>query len=177
MVPAGGYLVLFANNPDLTSGLHTGFNLSQDGDAVYLYSGFGTVLVDSIEFGAQLPDLSIGRLGSGEWALNTVTAGAVNMAAATGPANALVINEWLAIGQTPFPDDFIELYNTSPLPVALGGLYLTDTPLGNPDLHRIPDLTYIAGLGYRALIADGDQDAGSLHVDFRLKCNLTRIEA
>jgi len=48
------------------------------------------------------------------------------VAARTGDARTLKINEWLANGVTPFPDDFIELFNPDPLPVALGDLFLTE---------------------------------------------------
>ena len=54
------------------TGLHTGFALDQSGDALYLYesaAGGGAVL-DSIVFGPQAVDFSIGRTGAN---LNTLT--------------------------------------------------------------------------------------------------------
>src|SRR5262249_24412270 len=67
----GSYLVVYANNPDGTPGFHLGFNLNQSGDAVYLYNSAaeGGALVDSVTFGPQLTDVSIGRLADGTWAL------------------------------------------------------------------------------------------------------------
>ena len=41
----------------------------------------------------------------------------------------------------------IELLNSSTAPVAIGGMYLTDTPIGWPKRHRIPDLSFIAAGG------------------------------
>ena len=61
----------------------------------------------------------------------------------------LKINEWLADGARVFNDDFIEIYNPSPMPVSIGGFYLTDKPVGNPALHRIATNSYIAAKPHR----------------------------
>jgi hypothetical protein len=173
--------------------------LSQQGESVYLFDAAanGGVLLDSISFGMQLTDLSIGRLndslshpmgesdlfslshpmgegwgeGNGEgnsWALNQPTFGAANLAASLGDPSALRINEWLARGTTPFNNDFIELYNPNPLPVNLGGLYLSDEILGWPDRHQMASLSFMAGHGYLRLFADGDPSAGADHLNFAL---------
>jgi len=64
----GDHLVLFADVAVTTSGLHLGFALGAEGDGLYLYDGTGS-LIDSVRFGHQLPDLSIGRIGyDGRWA-------------------------------------------------------------------------------------------------------------
>src|SRR5262249_13806308 len=133
-LPTNGYLVVYANNADGTPGLHTGFNLDQNGEGVYLFDRVanGELLLDSVVFGVQLPDLSIGRGAGGDWTLTSPTFGSANTAQALGNPRTLKINEWLAIGQSPNPDDFIELYNPDALPVALGGLHLTDQPIGAP---------------------------------------------
>jgi len=169
-VAARGYLVVYANNADGTPGHHLGFGLGQEGDSVYLFGATATGgrLLDSISFGPQLTDLSIGRLADGEWALTLPTFGAANRAAQLGDPRALRINEWLAIAEAPFNSDFIELYNTDSLPVALAGLYLTDEILGWPDRHRMAALSFIAGNGYLRLIADGDAGAGADHLNFGL---------
>ena len=87
----------------------------------------GGVLLDSVVFGIQVPDVSIGRLQPGlEWSLNVVTPGAANQRAATGNPAGLKLNEWLANNQLVFEDDFLEIYNPDPLPVALSGFFLTD---------------------------------------------------
>jgi hypothetical protein len=71
-----------------------------------------------------------------------------------------------------FADDFIELFNPNSLPVHLGGLHLTDTPIGAPALHRIPDLTFIAAGGMRVFIADGNRPD---HVGFGLTSDAGEI--
>jgi len=166
---AGARLVVFANNPDGTPGLHLGFSLNQDGDGVYLFSraSDGNTLLDSVVFGLQLADLSIGRVAGGDWVLNTPTMNAVNAARTLGNPRNLKINEWQALGVTPTPDDFIELFNPDANPVALGGLHLTDQPIGAPALSPIAPLSFIAGGAYAVFIADGDADEAD-HVNFGL---------
>ncbi|MBI5385529.1 MAG: lamin tail domain-containing protein [Verrucomicrobia bacterium] len=179
-IPANGYLVVYANNPDGTPGHHLGFNLNQQGEAVYLYDAVqnGGALLDSVSFGPQITDLSIGRLaslsdpmgeGQGEgWALTVPTFGAPNRAAALGDPTRLRINEWLALGQMPFDNDFIELYNADPLPVSLGGLFLSDEILGQPGRHQLASLSFIPGRGYLRYIADADPAQGPDHLNFSL---------
>lgn len=136
----GAYLVVYANNDDGSGGLHTGFTLDPDGDQVYLFDRAtnGEVVLDSVKFGKQIPDLSIGRAGTGgTWVLTAPTFGAANAVQALGDERNLRLNEWLALSTT--VSDFVELYNPNALPVSLGGLYLTDTPIGAPALSRIHD--------------------------------------
>jgi len=118
----GDYVVLYANDPDGTPGFHTGFALGQNGAGVYLYDTVanGGQLLDSVQFGLQLADLSIGRFNNGDWLLCQPTFGATNLAQPTGNSGTLRINEWLTSGAPPFVDDFIELFNNDLLPVALG---------------------------------------------------------
>ncbi|HCO96089.1 MAG TPA: hypothetical protein DIU00_19470, partial [Phycisphaerales bacterium] len=79
-IKTGGYLVLYADSDTTTSGIHLGFALNGDGEGVYLYNADGELL-DSVEFGLQLPDLSIGRITStGSWTLTVPTLGQANVA-------------------------------------------------------------------------------------------------
>lgn len=170
---AGGYMVLLANNPDGTPGLHLGFNLGASGDSVYLFhrAGAGGALLDSVKFGLQLSDRSISRLsGSGNWSLSQPTIGGANVGQAVGDASALRINEFFANSQPPTTEDFVELYNPASLPVALGGLYLSDAPLGRLKQHRIADLSFIGPSGHALFTAD-DQ-GGSDHLNFRLTADV-----
>lgn len=166
----GEYLVLYANNPDGTSGLHTGFALDQAGEGLYLFDRVdrGGALLDAVEFGPQLANRSIGRIDGGDWTLTSPSFGAGNVAAELGDPGVLRINEWLADGRLLVPTDFIELHNPGGTPVALGGLLLTDNLIGNPARHVIPRLTFLAPGGYFAFVADGDADAGPDHLGFRL---------
>ncbi|MEY2409869.1 MAG: hypothetical protein QOF48_2539 [Verrucomicrobiota bacterium] len=164
---AGQFLVLFADNLTNGSGMHLGFGLDQAGDTLQLFN-VATGLVDSITFGTQLPDLSIGRKDDGSWGLTLPTLGSANVARLTGDTRGLKINEWLASGRTLFPDDFVEVFNPSPAPVDLGGLYLSDEPLGWPGRHRVPELTFVAAGGHYLFLADGNAANGANHLSFHL---------
>jgi hypothetical protein len=169
VLPGNSYLVIYADN-EPTPGLHLGFSLATSGEGLFLYNSVdnGGQLLDSITFGLQLDNFSIGRLADGSWNLCVPTFGAANVAAPLGDPTRLRINEWLAIGLVLSPDDFIELFNPDPLPVALGGLYLSDEPTGWRDRHAITPLSFIAGGGYRAFQADGNDDNGADHLNFTL---------
>ena len=63
-IPAGteiapnGFLLIWADG--LNTGLHTNFKISADGEELAVYTAAG-VLVDSISFGLQEPNISLGR--------------------------------------------------------------------------------------------------------------------
>ena len=162
----GQYLVLFADANTVPAGIHLGFTLAEEGDQVYLYDKNGT-LVDSVEFGRQLTNLSIGRVGYDDhWGLTVPTFGRANLAVPLGGQDSVVINEWLADGEVLFTDGFIELYNPGADPVDLGGMYLTDGPATVPAANRMKPLSFMGGNGYVVLVADKSNDPG--HVSFRL---------
>jgi hypothetical protein len=166
-VGAGQYRVLYADNETTPPGLHLGFSLKQEGDEVLLFGPSGQ-LIDSVSFGSQVPDLSIGRLAGGVWGLTQPTFGSPNNAQRTGDPRDLRINEWLADGVTPYANDFIELLNLTSLPVPLGGLFLTDNPLGAANLHEIAPLSFIPANGFAVFTADGNAGEGPEHLNFRL---------
>jgi VCBS repeat-containing protein len=162
-IPAGGYLLL--NNDSL------GFNLNADGDQVYLYSGsvFGASLVDSVEFGFQVADKSLSRLGNDRhWTLGQVTPGTENTAAQLGSTSGLRINEWLGSNDIIVSNDFLELYNSFALPASLSGLVLTDDAINFPAQHVIAPHSYIGAGGFARFIADSDTDQGANHLSFAI---------
>jgi hypothetical protein len=166
---AGAYLVLYADPASAAPGTHLGFSLKQGGDDVSLFASTnaGGALLDTVTFGLQLPDLSLGRVADGAWTLCVPTFGGPNVTAALGDERRLKINEWLADAQFAATHDFLELYNPDPRPVALGGLFLSDAA-GAPDRSPIPPLSFIAGSGYAMFIADGNPGQGADHVNFKL---------
>ena len=143
----GQYLVLYADSESTPPGYHLGFALKADGDDLYLFSSEGR-LIDSVIFGPQLTDLSIGRLADGTWGLTRPTFGAANIAERTGDVRAVKINEWLADEFSAASDDFIELFNPGALAVDLGGLFLSDSPFGDPTRSPITPLSFIRGGGF-----------------------------
>jgi|GEM_PF-390353 len=170
----GEYLVLYADDRTDLPGIHLGFALDGDSDRVLLLDTAANrrAVLDSVQFGPQAPDLSIGRVGhDAQWTLTVPTLGGPNRAARTGNPATLRINEWLADGQVRLVDDFVELYNPDPLPVPLEGLYLTDNPQTQPAKHRIGPLSYVAGGGFVAFKADGQTGKGFNHLGFRISAN------
>jgi len=173
-IAPGQYLILYADNKTVAGQIHTGFSLKNDGEGVYLYNttAAGAALIDGVTFGAQLDNLSIGRAVDGSWVLDQPTFGAVNVTARTGDASTLKVNEWLAAGVAPFTDDFVEVYNPDPLPIAVGGFYLSDQPIPRPGKSQIPALSFISGHvgagGYGNFVADSHPENGALHTNFKL---------
>lgn len=174
----GEYMLLFGSLNTTIN--HLGFALSADGEALYLYDkpnpDGSRDLLDSVAFGPQINDYSIGRVGyDREWKLNLPTffnppiCDGKNIVQALGDPYTLKINEWLADGQVLFDDDFVELYNPHPLPVSLGGLYMTDRPVTQPDKDRIPDLSFIAPSGYSVFRVNDGNDPDEL--DFKLSAD------
>ena len=148
-IPAGGYLLIFADdNP--TSGIHLGFTLDRSGERLALYRD--GVVVDSISFGIQASDLSIGRVGhSGQWQLNRPSIGATNVAQPTGNAGRVVISEWFTNGQVALSKEFVELHNPEKLPVDISGMLITDNPNTAVNRHVIDPFSYITATGYAAI--------------------------
>ena len=172
VISPGEFLLIYANDADGTSGLHTGFALDRDGDSLYLFESTenGGELVDNVRFGSQLRGRSISRTGPDQqFALTLPTPGAKN----DGPLPVreqkdLVINEWLASNGVVFDNDFIEIYNPSNFPVSIGGMTITDDPNNIPDLYRVSDLSFIDSQGYVKFIADSDSNQGPSHLNFGL---------
>lgn len=80
-LPPGEFLLVWCDNDLDQAGLHAGFRLSGDGEALVLSAADGVTILDSLTFGPQQDDVSLGRLpdGSGAWqALATPTPGAAN---------------------------------------------------------------------------------------------------
>ncbi len=161
---AGGLLVVAAENRE-APGWSLGFSLGDSGESVVLFDlpARGGRLLDAVVFGPQIPGHSIARLPGG-WALASPTPGKPNRPAPVGTASALRINEWLAKGSGPGNDDFVELFNDSPLPVALRDLSLTDRPLRQTSHWLFPALSFIAAGEALAFRANG----GAQQLGFQL---------
>jgi len=94
--------------------------------------------------------------------------------------NALVINEFMSHNDVGWPGpnddypDWIELYNGSDETINVGGMFVTDD-LSNLELSMIgddtPELTTMAPGSYLVLIADGNPEFGTLHLDLKLSDN------
>jgi hypothetical protein len=171
-IGAGEHLVIWCDGsrPASTlsgSVLNSGFNLSGNSGAVVLFNLNGQP-VDSVTYGFQIPDRSIG-MTAGAWKLLTspTPRQSNSSAAALGSAAQLRINEWMA--SSGLGDDWVELFNLDPLPVDMAGLYLTDDPsITGISRFRVAPLSFIDGRGWAVWQADGNSDQGSHHASFSL---------
>ena len=64
VLPANGYLVVWADKNLTQTGYHADFKLSTGGETIYL-SNTASVLIDSVGFGTQVNDVSLGRYPNG----------------------------------------------------------------------------------------------------------------
>ncbi len=152
----------------------TAISLDRNGDAVYLRNG--ATLVDSIAFGNQIADLTIGRSPvTGAWTLCTPTLGAANLTRQLGDPTVARISEWFTSGDVLYDADWIELRNASALPVDLSGMRLTDNRAGDPLAHTFAPLTFIPANGYARFIADGATSQGPSHLGFSLDAEQENI--
>jgi hypothetical protein len=60
-IPAGGYLLIWADDDTADAGLHANFKLSAGGEQIALFDSDGVTLIDSVTFGDQTTDISYGR--------------------------------------------------------------------------------------------------------------------
>ena len=133
MVPAHGYLILWADNQLSQPGpLHTTFKFSSSGEEAGLYAPDGSV-VDSVTFPALNDDESYGRLPDGDsnWTVfpaGSATPGATNQMSSQ-PVDSvesnLVITEIMYNPPESGTDslEFIELYNIGNSALDLSGYY------------------------------------------------------
>ena len=164
----GGYLVVLCDGNRPASSTNTGFSLPAEGGGLFLIDPDGFV-ADSVEYGFQIADQTIGQ-SAGKWRLlNEPTPGAENATAVSfGDPLGLVINEWMANPAS--GADWFELFNPSDSPVNLGGLSLTDDPTAvGRAKFVIPENSFIPEGGWVRWVADGDARAGADHVNFSLR--------
>jgi hypothetical protein len=64
-VDANSFVVFIADNETAQGSKHTNFKIKADGDDIYLFSTNAVTLIDGIEFGQQVSDISYGRYPNG----------------------------------------------------------------------------------------------------------------
>jgi hypothetical protein len=168
IAPKGFLLVLLDSGQPASSvsgsPLNTGFSLKAGGDRIELYSPT-TLIVESVRFGPQAANYSIGRVPAAfrSFVLCTPTAGSANNAQSLGAQTDLRINEWMASPSS--GNDWFELHNTNALPVQLTGLSFTDD--GNTPSPVAP-LSYIGTGRYGYLQIFADNSTNDNEVNFKL---------
>jgi hypothetical protein len=178
VVPAGGFVFLWADKDSEEGPLHIEVKLSSSGEDIVLVANDGTTIIDSYTFGEQIADISEGRESDGadNWVFfETPTPGESN---GNTPVLELYINEFVASNETGYQDaddlgddpydDWVEIYNASNEDVDIAGMYFAD---GNIELHQIPtgfSETIISANGYLIIWFDKESEEGPLHIEEKL---------
>ncbi len=180
LIPAGGYLLLWADAQAAQGVTHLPFKLDKDGEELYLARLISGKYerMDEVAFPKAKNDVTFGRIpdGTGSWQrLSDPTPLAGNLPPRV--ISGFVLNELMAVSGTGWPDesgekeDWIEFFNPTVNPIDIGGLYLTDS-LANPMQSHIttyaPDSTTIPPGGYLVFFADNQTWQGARHLSFKL---------
>jgi hypothetical protein len=189
VLAAGARLLVWADSQTNQSapGIpHANFSLHPiTGSVVLSLAHLGdTIALDAITYTGIAPDFSYGSYPEGDPTARQVfhnpTPGSPNVP--TSLPTGVIINEWMASNasflQDPTSasennggfDDWFELFNPSPIPINLGGYFLTDR-LDNLTQSPIPAGTVIPGYGFLLVWADEDNATGpgsDIHADFKL---------
>jgi hypothetical protein len=131
-----GYVVFWADDQTGQGATHTSFKLSKSGEDIGLFDVDGG-LIDGFSFGGQITDVSYGRTpdGNDTWSFfydGDISPNAPNPGGAGVTGEGLFINEFMADNDNIVADehgdydDWIEIYNSEPTAIDLGGMYLTD---------------------------------------------------
>jgi len=148
VIPGHGFYRMTCDSSRPASTTNVNFGIKATGGFLYFYSS-GLILIDSVEYGLQIKDHSIGRAadGTGPWVLTVPTLGGPNNPFTNfGTYASLKINEWLVKQSSTGPNDFFEIFNLTNKPVAIGGTFVSDN-VAQPMKARIPELSFI-GTGW-----------------------------
>jgi hypothetical protein len=180
LIPAGGFLILWADGQSAQGVTHLPFKLEKDGEEVILARSVAgsLTIVDHFVFTKTKNDVTYGRIpdGTGQWTrLSDPTPGLPNLSARV--IDGFLLNELMAVAGQGVTDEFgeaedwIEFYNPTEDPIDLGGLYLTDSlsyPIQSHVTVFSPDSTTIPPLGYLLFYADNQTWQGARHLSFKL---------
>ncbi len=164
-----GFLQIWFDGSMPPNDRNTGFGLKAGGDQVWLFDAAnrGGLVLDTVEFGTQIPGHTLGRHPEHfEWVLTEASPGQVNVPAILGESDFIRINEWMADPST--GSDWFELFNSGESPVALSHLQLSDDPL-DPSKHVFPPHSFLGTDVAAYLKMDADGNGGNPRdVNFKL---------
>lgn len=140
-----GFVKFIADGAPEAGADHVGFSLRRSGEALGLFAS-GGVLLDAVDFGAQLTGVSEGRFPDGGDGIVSFGASVSPGESNYLPLDAVVVNEVLTHTDPPF-EDAIELFNRTTSAIDVGGWYLSNSPQ-NLRKYRISAGTFIAPDGF-----------------------------
>lgn len=155
-VPAGGFLLLWADVTPFQGANHLNFKLSVLGERITLYEPNGSVLVDKKKFGAHYKNVSEGRHQDGVdgfLPFTYPTPGATNGNVCGVTPEGILINEINYKSDFVFnPGDWVELHNPTTSVVDISGWRFHD----EDSFFTIPNGTMIGPKGYFVLAEDNN---------------------
>jgi len=178
-VPAGGFILFYANKGQETSVLNLNFKLSGSGESIGLWTP-ESVVIDTMTYGNQETDISMGRFPDGGdfWGFMTeITPGYANANPSPTVAD-LFINEFMASNDSALPGpqgdypDWIEIYNAGEEAVMLGGYFMSDDLVDPEARYEIPstypDSVTVQPGDFILFYANKGQESSVLNLNFKL---------
>jgi len=179
-VPAGGFIVFYANKEDSSSVLNLNFKLSGGGEQIGLWNP-EKAFMDSLSYGEQITDTSYGRYqdGTDNWYfMADITPGASNTNPNPPAEIELFINEFMASNDFAFAGpqgdypDWIEIYNPGTEAVNLSDFYMSDDLVDPEAMFQIsdayPDSVTVAAGGFIVFYANKADSSSVLNLNFKL---------
>ncbi len=107
IIPANGYLIIWADEDGMQQGFHANFRISADGEELFLLNS-DTIIIDEITFGPQQTDISFARIpnGMGDFAFRTPTFAANNDDSTTSLEEVVFGSNALTIYPNPATNNF-----------------------------------------------------------------------
>ncbi len=132
IIPAGAFLLIWADGNADADALHAGFKLSAEGEQVALFDADGATLLDRVVFGPQRTDVSFGRYpdGASDWAFMTTPAPA---AANAPPYHGVVSHVTFSVDRGFFDAPFTLALATDTPDARIWYTLDATTPCPNPD--------------------------------------------
>lgn len=154
LVPAGGYLIVWADSDEEQGALHAGFKLSGDGETLVLTDENETIL-DEVTFGGQTADISTGRFpnGTGPFVEMPPTFNAINSLTSSVKH---IENPNFTVFPNPFEDIFyIKFENEKPIQIDIlrmdGKILFTQKVNKNEALKRVHVKDWASGIYFLSI--------------------------
>lgn len=169
IIPSNSFLVVICDG-NTNQRYHTRFNIGKKGETLTLL-GAQLGLRDSVRFGFQVTDLSMGRVPDGPPGVHQLcrpTPGEVNVQVPLGNRAKIRFNEWMpSRGDA---DDWFEIYNPETNAVSLAGLVFSDRTNTLTQCTNKVTVTnsWLAAGGFLQFFCDDHGEQGNDQLDFKL---------
>ncbi|REK04651.1 MAG: T9SS C-terminal target domain-containing protein [Bacteroidetes bacterium] len=175
-IPPYGFLLIWIDDDPEQGLLHSNFKMNAAGDLIMLVHTDGVSIVDSIRFGPQITDVSLGRSYDASPTLVNFTSPTPDATNVISPGENLLINEVLSVNVNSVTDEYgehnpwLEIYNPNADTLDLAGWHLSNEA-GKPSKFRFSfgnDSTKIAPYSHKLVWLDESTHQGVLHANFAI---------